>query len=157
MHLCAQLVRDLSTDNRSIESVVSKYYETEEPEIFRIKKKSKENMENNPSVQGDKMQKGKEEKNENEDSQSGIDSESSEDEEDEDEEEEDEEGGGGEIHNKMSLKEYEEIKEKYKRNKMIFSDISTLPQLPSDGGIDFISQRTLDLWNLYSIVRQSGC
>ena len=155
MHLCAQLVRDLSTDNRSIESVVSKYYETEEPKIFRIKKKSEEKVENNPSVLRDKVKKGKEDKNENEYSQSGIDSESSEDE--EDEEEEDEEGGGGEIHNKMSLKEYEEIKEKYKRNKMIFSDISTLPQLPSDGGIDFISQRTLDLWNLYSIVRQSGC
>ena len=155
MHLCAQLVRDLSTDNRSIESVVSKYYETEEPEIFRIKKKSKEKMEIDPSVLGDKIKERKEDKNENEYSQSGIDSESSEDEDDEEEEEEEVEEG--EVDNKMSLKEYEEIKEKYKRNKMIFSDISTLPQLPSDGGIDFISQRTLDLWNLYSIVRQSGC
>ena len=153
MHLCAQLVRDLSTDNRSIESVVSKYYETEEPEIFRIKKKSKEKMEIDPSVLGDKIKERKEDKNENEYSQSGVDSESSEDEDDEEEEEE----GEGEVDDKMSLKEYEEIKEKYKRSKMTLSDSTPLPQLPSDGGIDFISQRTLDLWNLYSIVRQSGC
>ena len=155
MHLCAQLVRDLSTDNRSIESVVSKYYETEEPEIFRIKKKSKEKMEIDPSVLGDKIKERKEDKNENEYSQSGVDSESSEDEDDEEEEEEGE--GEGEVDDKMSLKEYEEIKEKYKRSKMTLSDSTPLPQLPSDGGIDFISQRTLDLWNLYSIVRQSGC
>ena len=154
MHLCAQLVRDLSTDNRTIESVISKYYETDETEKFGRKKKSKPNTESNPYVHGVEMKNGNEKIKENRNCQSGSDSDSSEETEGEEGEEEEEEV---EYDDNMDSKRYDEINEKYKNKKMNFTDFSPFPNSPIDGGIDFISQQTLDLWSLYSIVRQSGC
>ena len=161
MHLCAQLVRDLSTDNRTIESVISKYYETDETEKFGRKKKSKPNTESNPYVHGVEMNNGNEKIKENRNCQSDSDSDSDSSEETEGEEGEEEEGKGEgeeeEYDDNMDSKRYDEINEKYKNKKMNFTDFSPFPNSPIDGGIDFISQQTLDLWSLYSIVRQSGC
>ena len=158
MHFCAELVRDLSTDNRSMESVIANYYEKEQVKVVERKEEETNDVKYGKNGNGNENENGNEKmRMKRNKSYQEADSDHNNDEKMEMEMEEEEE----DLLRNENLNNNESKNKKYNNSNYNDNDnlriLSTCPSLPIDGGIDFISRRTLDLWNLYTIVREFGC